>query len=110
MLTAEFEPAQSDGWRRVPRAPMSLDARIGRGGLDRAICRITDLSAHGARMQTYSQLKRGSMIWLSLPLVGFVAASIAWSTDFEAGCAFVAPLEEHALAELVELGGIQVAA
>lgn len=94
MFAAEFEPALADGRRRSPRAPVSLDAKIGRGGLDRALCRVVDLSIHGARLQTYSSLRAGSMIWLTLPKVGQLAAKIVWADDFVAGCQFQTPLDE----------------
>ena len=92
MFAAEYEPAETLGRRRAPRAPVSLDARIGRGGLDRALCKVTDLSMHGARLQTYSSLRRDAMIWLSLPGIGHVAARVVWATDFEAGLEFQSPL------------------
>jgi hypothetical protein len=91
-FAAEFEPAESLGRRRAPRAPVSLDARIGRGGLDRALCKVVDLSVHGARLQTYSALRPGVMIWLALPRVGHVAARVIWADDFEAGLEFQDPL------------------
>ncbi len=87
-FAAEFEPAESLGRRRSMRAPVSLDARIGRGGLDRALCKVTDLSLHGARLQTYSELRANAMIWLALPKVGHIAARVVWASDFEAGLEF----------------------
>ncbi|MBY0518917.1 MAG: PilZ domain-containing protein [Sphingomonas sp.] len=104
MFAAEFEPAQLYGRRRAPRAPVSLDARIGRGGLDRTLCRVVDLSIHGARLHTYSMLRAGTVIWLTLPQVGMVAATIVWSDDFTAGCQFQTPLDEASYNILVELG------
>ena len=103
MFAAEFEPAILGGRRRSPRAPVSLDARVGRGGLDRALCRVIDLSIHGARLQTYSPMKSGSMIWLTLPLIGLVAATIVWSDDFVAGCQFQTPLDQETYDALLEL-------
>jgi hypothetical protein len=87
-FTAEFEPAESLGRRRVPRAPVSLDARVGRGGLDRTLCRVTDLSIHGARLQTYSEIRAGAIIWLTLPKIGHCSARVVWAHDFEAGLEF----------------------
>jgi len=103
MLAVEIEPAVSTGRRRSLREPVSLDARIGRGGLDRALCRITDLSLHGARLQTYSALQRGSTIWLTLPVVGVRAAAIVWGDDFLAGCQFLAPLSDEEFETLLDL-------
>lgn len=100
LFSAEFEPAVIGG-RASPRAPVSLDARVGRGGLDRALCRVTDLSLSGARIELFSELRRDSMIWLTLPLVGHWAARVVWSSDFEAGLEFHVPLTEAEFDRLV---------
>lgn len=100
MIAAEFEPAVMDR-RRSPRAPISLDARLGRGGLDRALCKVTDVSLHGAKLHTYSPMTKGAVIWLTLPRIGKIAATIMWADDFEAGCQFREPLDDAAFAALV---------
>ncbi|CAN5396390.1 hypothetical protein BH09PSE4_BH09PSE4_03530 [soil metagenome] len=105
MIAAEFEPAESNGRRRSPRAPVSLDARIGRGGIDRALCKITDLSRHGVGVQAYSSMKIGSMIWLTLPLIGPRAATVVRAGDFDAGCEFLEPLEQAEFDALIEIDG-----
>jgi hypothetical protein len=92
MFAAEFEPAIVDNRRRVPRAPVSLDARVGKGGLDRALCKVVDLSPHGARLQTYSPMRKGSTIWLTLPGLSPVAADVMWADEYVAGCQFQTPL------------------
>jgi hypothetical protein len=99
-FAAEFEPAVL-GRRRSPRAPVSLDARVGRGGLDRALCKVTDLSLGGARIEMFSALRKDSMIWLTLPVVGHWAARVVWSSDFEAGLEFQIPLAEDEFDRLV---------
>jgi hypothetical protein len=93
MFAAEFEPAQLDR-RRAPRAPVSLDARLGKGGLDRALCRVVDLSIGGCRLQTYSELRQGTTIWLTLPGLPPVVADVMWTGDFTAGCRFREPLDQ----------------
>ncbi|PKP89906.1 MAG: PilZ domain-containing protein [Alphaproteobacteria bacterium HGW-Alphaproteobacteria-16] len=100
-FAAEFEPAVL-GRRRSPRAPVSLDARVGRGGLDRALCKVTDLSVGGARIETFSELRKDSIIWLTLPHVGHWAAEVVWATDFEAGLAFQIPLTEDDFERLTQ--------
>jgi len=102
-LSAEFQPALF-GPRGFSRAPVSLDAKLGRGGLDRTLCRITDLSPQGARIDTYSALKRGTVIWLTIPGAGTIAATIKWADDFQAGCSFHTPLPDHLYEALVEVG------
>jgi hypothetical protein len=103
MLAAEFEPVETLGRRRTQRAAVAFDARLERGGLERALCRVVDLSVHGARLETYSALKRGATIWLTLPHVGQVIADVAWATDFAAGCEFHTPLAQESLDALIEL-------
>lgn len=103
MIAAEFEPALSNGRRRSPRAPVSLDARIGRGGIDRALCKITDLSIHGVGVQSYSTMQVGSMIWLTLPVIGARAARVVRAGDFDAGCEFLQPLLPAEFDAVIEL-------
>jgi hypothetical protein len=104
MFAAEFEPAITIGgsMRRSTRAPVSLDARIGRGGLDRTLCRVTDISLHGARLHTYSPLDKGAVIWLTLPQLGQVCATIVWADDFVAGCSFHEPLDDAVFAKFAD--------
>lgn len=94
MIAAEYEPAEANGRRRSPRAPVSLDARVGRGGLDRALCKITDLSLHGVRVQTYSAMRAGTLIWLTFPTLGPRAVRVMRADDFEAGCELLEPLSQ----------------
>lgn len=103
MFAAEFEPAETNGRRRSPRAPVSLDAKIGRGGLDRALCKVVDISRHGARLQTYSGLRAGSMIWLTLPVIGPIAATVVWADDFVCGCQFQTVIAEDQFTTLLDL-------
>ena len=103
MLAAEIEPAFPAGRRRSTRASISIDTDIERNGLDRALCRIVDLSLHGARLQTYSPLTRGATMWLTLPRLGTRAATIVWSSDFLAGCQFLESLSEDEFEQLLDL-------
>lgn len=102
-IRAEFQPALMPK-RKNMRAPVSLDAKLGRGGLDRTLCRITDLSRDGARISSYSAMKKDSMIWLTLPGIGAVAAMVRWADDFSAGCLFNEPLPEYQFDMLVAVG------
>jgi hypothetical protein len=105
LFAAEYEPAIVGPNRNKRRAPVSLNARVGQGGLDRTLCKVVDLSPDGARLQAYSEMRQGSMIWLTLPLIGQVAALIKWARDFEAGCQFREPLDAAQFDEMVALAG-----
>ena len=99
MFAADFEPAERTSRRGSPRAPVALDASIGK--TRRALCRVIDISVNGARLQTYSALKRGTSIWLNLPEIGQVVADVMWADDFTAGCQFHTPLPIEAFEALV---------
>lgn len=101
MFAAEFEPADTNGRRRSPRAPVALDAHIGKGA--RTLCKVVDISIHGARLQTYSALTKDSVIWLTLPGGTSVAADVKWADDYTAGCQFKQPLEIDIFERLVQL-------
>ena len=103
MIAAEIEPAEPVGRRRSPRAPVSLDSELGRGGLARALCKIVDVSMHGVSLQTYSALRQGSLVWLTLPEIGQRAVKVLRADDFAAGCEFLQPLHEVEFERLLAL-------
>lgn len=105
MLAAEIEPAFAAGRRRSLREPVALDTDIERDGLERALCRLADLSLHGVRVQTYSPLKRGATMWLTLPQLGIRAVTVVWVNDFLAGCQFFEPLAQDEFDQLLDLDG-----
>ena len=104
MFAAEFEPAPDDIRRRALRAPDSFRSPSG-GGLARALCKVMDLSIHGARLSTYSALRKGMSIWLTLPGIGPVGADVTWADDFDAGCRFHAPLDPSIFERLLHREG-----
>ncbi len=103
MFAAEYEPAEMKGRRLVPRVPVSLDADVEERGLTKALCKVVDLSIRGARLQTYTALEPGTMIWLTIPKLGLgeLAARIMWADDFEAGCRFERRLPQKDFERLV---------
>ena len=103
-IRAEFEPAFAGGKQRSRRSPVSLDTKLGRGGLDRTLCRVTDLSRQGARISSYSAMKKDASIWLTLPGIGQIAATVRWADDFCAGCQFDEPLPDYQFDMLVAVG------
>ncbi|MDB5685479.1 MAG: pilus assembly protein PilZ [Rhizorhabdus sp.] len=91
--------------RREERLPASLRARYGAGGApERALCRILDVTKHGARLEVFCDLPRNTSITLTLPFSGIVRARVTWSKDFEAGCKFLEPLKDGELASIFAKG------
>jgi hypothetical protein len=95
-FAAEFEPAPKAGHRRAPRAPVSLEGTVKHGGMARALCRVADLSRHGAKLIAYQEFEAGTRVWLTLPEEKPRArlAVVRWARGYEAGCEFEAPLDE----------------
>jgi hypothetical protein len=96
LFAAEFEPADSKRRRREKRASSGFEAQLSFSGSGRAVCQVLDFSIHGARLQTYSELERGTLIWLALPGIGRRVARVVWTQDFEAGLEFQSPLSAKA--------------
>lgn len=105
MIVAEFERIDQESRRRSSRAPVSFEAPVGGDGVSRTLCRVVDLSRHGARLQTYSALPCGTAISLTLPGLKPVGAVVKWADDFSAGCEFSKPLSERSFDKVVALTG-----
>lgn len=66
----------------------------------RVLCRVVDISCHGARLLNYVGLERGAIVRLSMPGLAARKAEIVWSDDYSAACKFDKPLSERDVAEL----------
>lgn len=102
MFSADFEPAEANR-RRTARLPVAIDAEL--DGSRRTLCKVADISIGGVRIQTYSALKVGAKIWLTLPLIGRVAATVKWADDYNAGCQFVEPMGAEIIEALLARAG-----
>ena len=91
--------------RSEERLPADIRSRYGTGGMpERALCRIMDMSKHGARLEVYCDLPPSTVITLKLPHSGTVRARVVWSKDFEAGCRFLDPLNANDLDTIFNKG------
>ncbi len=90
MFAAEFEPAEPNGRRRSPRAPVSLDAHIGKAA--RTLCRWS-ISRSTAFACNLFRAGQGQHDLADLARSGTIAADVMWSDDYLAGCQFKKPLE-----------------
>lgn len=97
MLSAEVTVVKPSR-RREERLPADIRARYGASGNpERALCRIIDVSKHGARLEVYCDLPLATSITLKLPNSEALGARVVWSKDFEAGCRFNEPLSDDEL-------------
>lgn len=91
-IAAELIPIAQGETRRAARKAVSLDAGLFDQGHHGSLCRITDLSMSGARLQTFTDLIPGTSILLTLPSAVRRLTRIVWARDYEAGCQFEEPL------------------
>ena len=98
MFSADFEPREANR-RRSARSTIALDAEL--DGSRRTLCRVADISIGGVRLRTYSALKVGAKIWLTLPLIGRVSATVKWADDYNAGCQFDAQVNSDVIEALL---------
>ena len=102
MFSADYEPVEANR-RRTARTPIAIDAEL--DGSRRTLCKVADISTGGAQIQTYSALNVGAKIWLTLPLIGRVSATIKWASDYNAGCQFDDPLSAYLVEAVIARGG-----
>ena len=89
-----------DGRRQSPRLPVTLNCalRIGSGGWKAG--RVVDLSAHGFRLSWVPQCAIGRQLWVRLPGLEPMAATVRWKDNAGVGCQFSRPLHPVVLEHL----------
>ncbi|MES3110050.1 PilZ domain-containing protein [Sphingomonas aurantiaca] len=97
MFSAEFEPAEANR-RRAARSPIALNAEL--DGSHRTLCKVADISIGGVRLRTYSALRVGAKIWITIPIIGRVSATVKWADDYNAGCEFAEPISADVIETL----------
>ncbi|PCD03025.1 pilus assembly protein PilZ [Sphingomonas spermidinifaciens] len=103
-IAAELIPlAAGESRRAAARKSVSLDAGLFDAGYHGSLCRITDLSMSGARIQTFTDLVADTSILLTLPGGVRRVSRVVWSRDYQAGCQFEQPLSNFEL-ELLTAG------
>lgn len=107
MFSAEIVIKPSDN-RRSQRNLVDMSGRITTDSNWRSICRIADLSRHGARLSTFSNLPRGTVLWINLAGQPARKAEVIWSDEYNAACQFYQPIDENAVIALVGRYGFEV--
>ncbi|MDZ7894113.1 MAG: PilZ domain-containing protein [Sphingobium sp.] len=93
---------RTESRRRSVRAAVAMEVEIDGETFSRGICRVLDISIHGARVQTYSPLTKRSTIGIAIPGQERKKAIVMWVDDLEAGCQFDTPIDPAALEELLK--------
>ena len=91
--------------RREARRPVEMVARL-RLGISTITVILTDLTRHGARIESIGNLEPDDAVSLSLPGMRPMLAFVAWSKEHGAGLEFSEPLSQEAFAELIGTYGL----
>jgi hypothetical protein len=98
------EDGKADG-RRAPRAYARFDARMRRREGKLTPVTILDLSIYGFRAETTGLFQPGMQVWLKLPSLEAMLATIAWTDDVRIGAEFVQPLHLAVVERIVAQAG-----
>lgn len=102
-----FEPdSPGDGpkEREAQRHPVRIEASIRKAGGVRFKVEVRDLSTHGFKIAAGADVRVGSTVWLSVPGLETLEATVAWSDYDWAGCRFARPLHPAVLERYVAGG------
>lgn len=91
--------------RKSPRVNVEVAAGLRQRGASGVSVRVLDLSPEGFRASTHLELSKGSEVWLRLPGLEPLHATVAWSTGHFVGCAFERPLHPAVVAMIVQKAG-----
>lgn len=104
-LLSQRVPAATSGDNRATlRRAVKLDARVRDRSASRFKIQIVDLSMTGFRAETVFTLRPGSVVWITLPGLQGLEATIAWQRGEHVGAAFRQPLHAAVFEHIVDLG------
>lgn len=92
--------ADEDSRRRHQRLKLSFRAGLRKAGTLKFDVDVLDLSVSGFSCLTAYTMPVGSTLWLTIPGLGGIEATIAWRRDFLYGCEFLTPLHPAVLDHL----------
>lgn len=95
--------------RRAERAVVSLRAKLRERGANKFTIDVIDLSTTGFRCETSFTLYMGHAVWLTLPGLGGLEATVAWKRGYSYGFAFNRPLHPAVFDHIVKLSEAQKA-
>ena len=91
--------------RKSERIPVEVGAGLRQRGASGVSVRVMDLSPEGFRASTHLELSKGSDVWLRLPGLETLHATVAWSEGHFVGCAFERPLHPAVVDMIVQTAG-----
>ena len=91
--------------RKEERIPVEVGAGLRQRGASGVSVRVLDLSPNGFRAATHLELCKGSDVWLRLPGLEPLHATVAWAQGHYIGCTFERPLHPAVVDMIVRKAG-----
>ena len=91
--------------RRQERVSVAMTARLRDRYSNRYDIHLLDLSVTGFRAEAHYALDAGQIVWLAIPGMQGLEATIAWRRGTEIGCSFRQPLYAPVLDHIVKTLG-----
>ena len=91
--------------RKSERIPVQVGAGLRQRGASGVSVRVMDLSPEGFRASTHLELSKGCDVWLRLPGLEPLHATVAWSEGHFVGCSFERPLHPAVVDMIVQKAG-----
>jgi len=88
--------------RRASRVPVRVGARLRDRLSNKYDVSILDLSVTGFRAEAHYALEPGAIVWLTIPGLQGLEATIAWRNGAVIGCSFRSPLYPAVLDHIVK--------
>ncbi len=91
--------------RHQQRVPIALRARLRDRHSNKYDVHLLDLSVTGFRAEAHYALDAGQIVWLAIPGMQGLEATVAWRHGLEIGCSFRQPLYPPVLDHIVKTLG-----
>ena len=89
--------------RRVKRTKVQLQSHLRRREGRTATVVVLDLSTLGFRAETIGVFGTGTQLWLKLPGLEALLATVAWTDGIQIGCEFAQPLHPAVVERIVAM-------
>ena len=96
--------------RRATRKPVAIRATLRRQGESKFNANVADLSESGFRVESHYLIPTGAQVWLTLPGLAAIPATVAWSSGHSLGCRFDTPLHPAVLDRVIAAAKAEIAA
>ena len=90
--------------RTAERKAVQIRATLRRQGEPRFNADVADLSETGFRVVSHYLIPTGAQVWLTLPGLSAIPATVAWSSGHSLGCRFETPLHPAVLERVIAAG------